>query len=80
MPSCLMQESMARALSLDPRAESSADDPELRTLISVPLFHVTGCNSQLNRRRLHGGAAVIMPALDLTALIEPCPRSGSRSW
>ncbi|MDF0529345.1 AMP-binding protein [Tsukamurella sp. 8F] len=46
----------------------------LRTLISVPLFHVTGCNSQLLFVHLFGGAAVIMPALDreglLTALVE----------
>lgn len=63
-------ESMARALGLDPRAESGEDDPGLRTLISVPLFHVTGCNSQLIVAAYLGGAAVIMPALDLTALIE----------
>ena len=42
---------------------------ELRTLISVPLFHVTGCNSQLLAATYLGGAAVIMPALDLDELI-----------
>jgi acyl-CoA synthetase (AMP-forming)/AMP-acid ligase II len=41
----------------------------LRTLISVPLFHVTGCNSQLLAATRLGGAAVIMPALNLDALI-----------
>lgn len=41
----------------------------LRTLISVPLFHVTGCNSQLLVAAYTGGAAVIMPSLDLPALI-----------
>jgi acyl-CoA synthetase (AMP-forming)/AMP-acid ligase II len=66
-------ESMARALFLDSRAESSEDGSELRTLISVPLFHVTGCNSQLIVAAYLGGAAVIMPALDLTALIEALP-------
>jgi acyl-CoA synthetase (AMP-forming)/AMP-acid ligase II len=40
-----------------------------RTLISVPLFHVTGCNSQLLTAAYFGGASVIMPALDLAALI-----------
>ncbi|MFT4127258.1 MAG: class I adenylate-forming enzyme family protein [Gordonia sp. (in: high G+C Gram-positive bacteria)] len=41
----------------------------LRTLISVPLFHVTGCNSQLLVATLCGGAAVIMPALDRAGLV-----------
>ncbi|MDT5221734.1 MAG: long-chain acyl-CoA synthetase [Mycobacterium sp.] len=42
----------------------------LRTLISVPLFHVTGCNSQLLAATRLGGAAVIMPALNLDELVE----------
>ncbi len=63
-------ESMARALGLPAGAGSSGDNPELRTLISVPLFHVTGCNSQLLTAAYVGGAAVIMPVLDLAALIE----------
>ena len=37
----------------------------MRTLISVPLFHVTGCNSQLLAAAGVGGTAVIMPALNL---------------
>jgi acyl-CoA synthetase (AMP-forming)/AMP-acid ligase II len=41
----------------------------MRTLISVPLFHVTGCNTQLLAAARLGGAAVIMPALNLDALI-----------
>ena len=41
----------------------------LRTLISVPLFHVTGCNSQLLAAARLGGASVIMPALNLDELI-----------
>ncbi|MGW5109371.1 class I adenylate-forming enzyme family protein [Nocardia sp. NPDC004123] len=44
--------------------------PELRTLISVPLFHVTACNSQLLVAAYAGGTSVILPALDLPALIE----------
>jgi acyl-CoA synthetase (AMP-forming)/AMP-acid ligase II len=42
---------------------------DFRTLISVPLFHVTGCNSQLLTAAYVGGTAVIMPALDLAQLI-----------
>jgi acyl-CoA synthetase (AMP-forming)/AMP-acid ligase II len=42
---------------------------QFRTLISVPLFHVTGCNSQLLTAAYVGGTSVIMPALDLPALI-----------
>jgi acyl-CoA synthetase (AMP-forming)/AMP-acid ligase II len=41
----------------------------LRTLISVPLFHVTGCNSQLLAGIRLGGASVIMPTLNLDELI-----------
>ncbi|MGB9227083.1 class I adenylate-forming enzyme family protein [Mycobacterium sp.] len=40
----------------------------LRTLICVPLFHVTGCNSQLLTATYVGGTSVIMPALDLPTL------------
>ncbi len=46
---------------------------ELRTLISVPLFHVTGCNSQLLVAAYTGGAAVIMPTLNLAELIAALP-------
>ena len=42
---------------------------DMRTLISVPLFHVTGCNSQLLAAMRFGGASVIMPALNLEELI-----------
>jgi long-chain acyl-CoA synthetase len=43
---------------------------ELRTLISVPLFHVTGCNSQLLVAMYTGGAAVIMPAFEVGAFLR----------
>ncbi|AKN17571.1 putative acyl-CoA dehydrogenase [Mycobacterium haemophilum DSM 44634] len=46
---------------------------ELRTLISVPLFHVTGCNSQLLVAARLGGTAVIMPALNIDGLIAALP-------
>ncbi|MER6300559.1 AMP-binding protein [Kitasatospora sp. NPDC001539] len=42
--------------------------PDLRTLISVPLFHVTGCNAQFVVAACLGGTSVIMPALDLARL------------
>ena len=57
-------ENMVRGLGLPPGA-----GPSLRTLISVPLFHVTGCNSQLLTAAYVGGTAVILPALDLAALV-----------
>ena len=55
-----------RPVSADSRGISVK---RLRTLISVPLFHVTGCNSQLLVAARLGGAAVIMPALNLDELI-----------
>ena len=41
------------------------DDVRLRNLISVPMFHVTGCNSQLLITIMVGGTTVIMPAFDV---------------
>jgi acyl-CoA synthetase (AMP-forming)/AMP-acid ligase II len=40
-------------------------DGSLRTLVSVPLFHVTGCNSQLLPTCASGGTTVIMPAFNV---------------
>ncbi|WP_225828450.1 class I adenylate-forming enzyme family protein [Streptomyces naphthomycinicus] len=42
--------------------------PALRTLVSVPLFHVTACNSQLLVAAYVGGTSVIMPTLGLPEL------------
>jgi acyl-CoA synthetase (AMP-forming)/AMP-acid ligase II len=52
-------ENLVRALGA-----SGDESGTFRTLISVPLFHVTGCNSQLLVAAYLGGASVIMPALD----------------
>ncbi|MBD0323869.1 MAG: AMP-binding protein [Aldersonia sp.] len=62
-------ENMIRCLGLSRDAGGS-----LRTLISVPLFHVTGCNSQLLVAAYVGGAAVIMPALSVPELIGALAR------
>jgi long-chain acyl-CoA synthetase len=40
-------------------------DPTVRNLISVPLFHVTGCNYQLLATLRLGGTAVVMPAFEV---------------
>ncbi|WP_024441242.1 class I adenylate-forming enzyme family protein [Mycobacterium sp. UM_WGJ] len=61
-------ENMMRALG---RTRTLAE--EYRTLISVPLFHVTGCNSQLLVAAYTGGTAVIMPSLSLPELIATLP-------
>jgi long-chain acyl-CoA synthetase len=37
----------------------------------VPLFHVTGCNSQLLPTCEAGGTTVIMPAFDVQAFLAP---------
>src|SRR3954470_18741800 len=44
-------------------------DAELRTLVSVPLFHVTGCNSQLLVACELGGTTVIMPAFEVKTFL-----------
>ncbi|SNR81733.1 Acyl-CoA synthetase (AMP-forming)/AMP-acid ligase II [Geodermatophilus saharensis] len=48
-------------------------DPSLRNLISVPLFHVTGCNSQLLVALEGGAAAVVMPAFDVGRFLRAVP-------
>ncbi|HEY3749199.1 MAG TPA: AMP-binding protein [Pseudonocardiaceae bacterium] len=48
-------------------------DPELRNLISVPLFHVTGCNSQLLPTLEGGAAAVIMPVFQVDRFLRAIP-------
>ncbi len=45
-------------------------DAGLRTLVSVPLFHVTGCNSQLLPSCFGGGTTVIMPAFDVQTFLR----------
>ncbi len=48
-----------------------AEGPSLATLINVPLFHVTGCNSQLLVMAELGGRAFILPnALDLDGFLR----------
>ena len=41
-----------------------------RSLVSVPLFHVTGCNSQLLPTCEAGGVTVIMPAFHVQAFLQ----------
>lgn len=45
-------------------------DAAIRNLVSVPLFHVTGCNSQLLVTTQVGGCTVIMPAFDVQAFLS----------
>jgi long-chain acyl-CoA synthetase len=47
-----------------------------RMLISVPLFHVTGCNSQLLPALEHGGAVVILPRFDPSSLLRSVREQG----
>jgi len=52
------------------RRSLGAPPEGLRTLISVPLFHVTGCNSQLLVAFYTGGTAVIMPVFEVGAFLR----------
>jgi long-chain acyl-CoA synthetase len=45
-------------------------DEQPSTLISVPLFHVTGCNSQLLVVTAVAGTSVIMPAFEVQAFLH----------
>jgi acyl-CoA synthetase (AMP-forming)/AMP-acid ligase II len=55
-------ETCRRILRLDVGSQS-------RTLVSVPLFHVTGCNSQLLVEVYLGGTTVIMPQFEVGAFL-----------
>jgi long-chain acyl-CoA synthetase len=52
------------------RVAGLPNDGSVRTLVSVPLFHVTGCNSQLLPSCESGGATVIMPAFEVQAFLR----------
>ena len=52
------------------RVMGVANDIVLRNLISVPMFHVTGCNSQLLLTMRLGGTTVIMPTFDVQAFLK----------
>src|SRR4051794_8019497 len=46
------------------------DEVGLRQLVSVPLFHVTGCNSQLLVACESAGTTVIMPVFEVNAFLD----------
>jgi long-chain acyl-CoA synthetase len=58
-------ETAVRVLGID-----RADGPELRNLVSVPLFHVTGCNSQLLLQLAVGGTTVVLPTFEVQAFLR----------
>ncbi len=58
-------ESCRRILS-----HAATDGGPPRTLISVPLFHVTGCNSQLLFAAYTAGTSVIMPQFDVGTFLQ----------
>src|SRR3954449_10146471 len=51
-------------------------EPGQSTLISVPLFHVTGCCSQFMTQMSLGGTAVIMPRFAPAAFLAAIPQYG----
>jgi acyl-CoA synthetase (AMP-forming)/AMP-acid ligase II len=56
-------ETCRRVMYLDP-------DRAGRNLVSVPLFHVTGCNSQLLLTTEMGGTTVILPTFDVQTFLR----------
>ena len=47
-----------------------ADGPSSRNLVSVPLFHVTGCNSQLLVQIALHGCTVVLPVFGVQAFLR----------
>ncbi len=52
------------------RISTLPDDGSIRNLVSVPLFHVTGCNSQLLPNCQRASATVIMPQFEVQAFLR----------
>src|SRR6185312_7799540 len=55
------------------RSRELPREPGQSTLISVPLFHVTGCCSQFLTQASLGGTSVIMPRFDATQFLKAIP-------
>jgi acyl-CoA synthetase (AMP-forming)/AMP-acid ligase II len=51
-----------------------SEGPGLRNLVSVPLFHVTGCNSQLLIQLAIGGTTVVMPTFEVRTFLRTIER------
>ncbi len=58
-------ETAVRVIDLD-----RATGPATRNLVSVPLFHVTGCNSQLLLQVGLHGATVVLPTFDVRTFLR----------
>jgi long-chain acyl-CoA synthetase len=60
------------------RCRGLSRDPAVRhaTLISVPLFHVTGCCSQMVTQVALGGLSVVMPRFEPAAFLRAIPAHG----
>jgi long-chain acyl-CoA synthetase len=68
---------LANSESLIRAVELRDSGTEVRTLISVPLFHVTGCNSQLIPvLELGGTVDILRKALDLEAMLRAISEDG----
>ena len=52
------------------RISLASTDCRMRNLISVPLFHVTGCNSQFLVANQVGATSVIMPQFEVQAFLR----------
>jgi long-chain acyl-CoA synthetase len=52
------------------RIRKPRDGEPMRNLVSVPLFHVTGCNSQLLPTLSDGGTTVVMPAFEVQRFLR----------
>jgi long-chain acyl-CoA synthetase len=59
-------------------SELPRDDPELRNLVSVPLFHVAACNSQLIPMVQIGATTVVMPAFEVHRFLRAVPEERIR--
>ena len=52
------------------RIRKPRDGDPMRNLVSVPLFHVTGCNSQLLPTLADGGTTIVMPTFEVQRFLR----------
>ena len=72
------QENFLSTIESVVRCRELSRDPAVRhaTLISVPLFHVTGCCSQMMTQIALGGLSVVMPQFKPAPFLAALPRYG----
>jgi long-chain acyl-CoA synthetase len=69
----LQENFLTNAVNAQRVSKIPVEDDSIRVQISVPLFHVTGCNSQLVTGLVSGWTLVVMPTFDVGDFLRSIP-------